>query len=68
MLLVLIKGKCFDLYKRRIKKKSNNVVFDLSCGFLVHHGHVYPYIVSTMACEHGGLCHQPEPVVTLGLN
>lgn len=62
MLLAVIKGKYFDLYERRIKKKIN-VEFDISCGFLVHHCCVYPYIVSTVPWEHGGLCHQLEPVV-----
>lgn len=54
----------WSLYKRRIKK-SNNGVFDFSSGFLLHHWPVYPYDVSTVPCEHGGLCHQPGPEVTL---
>ena len=61
--LVLIKGKCFDHCIRGESKKSKNGVFDLSSGFLLHCWPVYTYVVSTMPCEHGGLCHQPEPVV-----
>ena len=36
MCLVLIKGKCFDHSMRGESKKSNNGVFDLSSGFLLH--------------------------------
>lgn len=63
--LVLIKGKCFDHCIKGELKKSNNGVFVFSSGFLLHRWAVHPYHVSTMPCEHGGLCQQPEPEVTL---